>query len=195
MMAKKKSGSGSRAVSRDAVKKRIIITYATLTFVVLAVILLVVLFYEGEQKDLSGVGYEKDIARRLGLDFEKEGELIFVAKVGDTLVTVDIEIADDDAERRIGMMFRKEMEEEQGMFFIFPVQEVRSFWMRNTYVPLDMIFVNRDNEIVTIQKNTAPLTENSCFSARPAVYVVEVNAGFADRHGVSVGDRISWKRL
>jgi len=194
-MAKKKSRSGSRAASQKAEKKRFIMTYATLAFVVVAVILLVVLFYEGEEKDLSGAGYEKDIAQQLGLDFEKEGELAFISANNDTLLTIEIEIADDDAERRIGMMFREEMEEGQGMFFIFPVQEVRSFWMRNTYVSLDMIFVNRDNEIVTIQKNTAPLTQNSYFSTQPAVYVIEVNAGFADRHGVGVGDGISWKRL
>ncbi|MBN1213559.1 MAG: DUF192 domain-containing protein [candidate division Zixibacteria bacterium] len=194
-MTKKKTGSGKRTASQSTVQKRIIITYSTLAFTVIAVIILVVLFYEGEQKDLAGTGYEKDIARRLGLDFEKEGELIFTDKNGDTLVSIDIEIADDDAERRIGMMFREDMEEEQGMFFIFPAEEIRSFWMRNTYLPLDMIFINRDNDIVTIRKNTVPLTENSYFSTGPAIYVIEVNAGFADRHGVRVGDRISWQRL
>ena len=163
-MAKKKTRPPKRSASQNEAKKRILITYATLAFVVIAAIVLVVLFYEGEQGDLPGTGYERDIAHRLGLDFEKDGELSFIGEKGDTLLTIDIEIADDDAEKRIGMMFREEMEEGQGMFFIFPAQGIRSFWMRNTYVSLDMIYVNRDNKIVTIQKNTTPLTESTYFS-------------------------------
>lgn len=193
-MTKKKTPSRVSAASQNALKKRMLITYATITFVVLAGILLVVLFYKGGQKDLSDEGYEKDIARQLGLNFDKEGELAFLSENGDTLAAIDIEIADDNAERRIGLMFRESMKENQGMLFIFPDEAIRSFWMRNTYMSLDMIFVNRNDEIVTIQKNTVPLTENSYFSTRPAVYVIEVNAGFADRHGIKVGGRISWKR-
>ena len=69
-----------------------------------------------------------------------------------------------------------------------------SFWMANTPLPLDIIYVNAAREVVTIQRNTVPYSEESVPSTRPATYVVEVNAGYADRHGIAEGDRVQWSR-
>ena len=124
--------------------------------------------------------------------FKKEGELTFVDSVENPIVKIDIEIADNDYERQLGLMNRQSMEEMQGMLFIFPQQQYQSFWMRNTLFSLDMLFVNSNKEIVTIHKNTTPLSEQSYPSSAPAIYVLEVNAGFCERHNIKLGDKIFW---
>jgi uncharacterized membrane protein (UPF0127 family) len=126
--------------------------------------------------------------------FKKQGELTFINREDKSIVTIDIEIADDESKREVGMMGRRTMEERQGMLFIFEQEEMASFWMKNTIVPLDMLFINKLGEIVTVCKNTTPFSEQSYSATAPALFVLEVNAGFADRFGIKVGDRINWKR-
>lgn len=124
--------------------------------------------------------------------FSKEGELVFSDSLGNIKTKIDIEIADDDYQRQLGLMNRKEMKENEGMLFIFPRQDWLSFWMRNTLISLDMIFVNENKQIVTIHKNTRILSDSSYPSTRPAKYVVEVVAGFTDKYNIQVGDKIDW---
>ena len=125
--------------------------------------------------------------------FNKEGELTFVDSIGSPIIKIDIEIVDNDYERQLGLMNRQSMEEMQGMLFLFPQEEIQSFWMRNTLFSLDMLFINSNKEIVTIHKNTIPLsTKESYRSTEPAIYVLEVNAGFCERHNVKLGDKIYW---
>ena len=124
--------------------------------------------------------------------FTKEGELTFYTEDNKQLATIDIEIADTDFDRQLGLMKRKSMEEKQGMLFIFPVERMQSFWMRNTLIPLDMIFVNSQKKIVTILKNTKTLSDQSYPSSEPAQYVIEVDAGFTDKYNINEGDKISW---
>jgi uncharacterized protein len=125
--------------------------------------------------------------------FKKEGELTFYSADSVKKATIDIEIANTEYGRELGLMKRKSMEENQGMLFIFPVEKMQAFWMRNTLISLDMIFVSAQKEIVTIQKNTKILSDQSYPSSKPAMYVIEVNAGFSDRHNLKEGDKISWK--
>ncbi len=124
--------------------------------------------------------------------FTKEGELIFSDSLGNTKAKIDLEIADDEYQRQLGLMNRKEMTENQGMLFIFPRQDYLSFWMRNTFLSLDMIFVDESKTIVTIHKNTRILSDTSYPSTKPAKYVVEVLAGFTDKYNIQVGDKIDW---
>lgn len=124
--------------------------------------------------------------------FTKEGELIFSDSLGTLKTKINLEIADTEYERQLGLMNRKEMKEDEGMLFIFPDVDYRSFWMLNTFISLDMIFVNENRQIVTIHKNTATLSQKSYASTAPAKYVVEVLAGFTDRHNIQVGDKIDW---
>lgn len=124
--------------------------------------------------------------------FTKEGELTFTDSLGTLKAKIDLEIADNDYERQLGLMNRKEMKENEGMLFVFPEQEMLSFWMRNTLISLDMIFVNNQKKIVTIHKNTKILSDQSYPTSQPAIYVVEVLGGFADRHNIKVGDKIDW---
>lgn len=124
--------------------------------------------------------------------FKKEGELTFTDSVGNQIIKIDIEIADNDYERQLGLMNRQSMEEMQGMLFIFPEERFQSFWMLNTLFSLDILFINSNKEIVTIHKNTTPLSEQSYPSSKPAIYVLEVNAGFCERHNIKLGDKIYW---
>jgi len=125
--------------------------------------------------------------------FRKDGELRFVeGKSTNVITTIDIEIADDDAERAQGLMFRDSMPENAGMLFLMETEEPQSFWMKNTILSLDIMFVNADRRIVSIHKNCKPYSLDQIESGKPAMYVVEVNAGYAERHGLKTGDLISF---
>jgi len=125
--------------------------------------------------------------------FTKEGELTFLSKTGKKkIIHIDIEIAGNDYEREKGLMNRHSLPENAGMLFIFEQSGPLSFWMRNTYIPLDIIFADENRQIVTIQKNKKPLSYAQIPSKRNSKYVVEVNSGFCDKYGVAVGDYISF---
>ncbi|MFI5237662.1 MAG: DUF192 domain-containing protein, partial [Ignavibacteriales bacterium] len=113
--------------------------------------------------------------------FKKEGELTFTDSTQNLKIKINIEIAEDEYERQLGLMNRQSMEEMQGMLFIFPEERYQSFWMLNTLFSLDMLFINKQNKIVTIHKNTTPLSQQSYPSSKPSIYVLEVVAGFTDR--------------
>ena len=100
---------------------------------------------------------------------------------------VEVEIADDTAEQRRGLMERTELAENAGMLFVFDREEPRSFWMRNTLVPLSIAYIASDGRIVDIQ-DMQPLDETSHPSAEPAQYALEVNQGFFAERGIEVGD-------
>jgi uncharacterized membrane protein (UPF0127 family) len=124
-------------------------------------------------------------------EFVKEGELVFLGKnAGEKITKIDIEIADNPYEWGRGLMYRHSMPEAAGMLFIFPRPQLLSFWMRNTYLPLDIIFVDGSMRIVTMHKNTRSLSEKPLFSNVAVKYAVEVNAGFCDRYGIKKGDHI-----
>jgi len=143
------------------------------------------------QNSDAGEGSYQSLMR---LEFLKEGLLSFYSANGTYITTIDIELAEAFEERRLGLMFRTSMEDNQGMFFIWPTDVQQSFWMKNTILPLDMIFINSSNEIVTIHKNTTPYAETQYPSSRPAQFVLEVNAGYCDRVGIKEGDKIGWMR-
>jgi uncharacterized membrane protein (UPF0127 family) len=86
-----------------------------------------------------------------------------------------------------GLMFRHYLPEDQGMLFIFPEEKELNFWMENTYIPLDIIFLNANKEIVRIHKNVQPCKTVKCptyASLKPAQYAIEVNAGFVDKYQI-----------
>jgi len=126
--------------------------------------------------------------------FVKQGELTFMHPDSTAIVSIDIEIADDDAKREGGLMFRRQMELNQGMLFIFPDEDQLSFWMKNTYLPLDIVYLNAMKKIVRIHENVATMNEQSIPSDFPAKYVVEVNAGFCALNRITVGDQMKFIR-
>jgi uncharacterized membrane protein (UPF0127 family) len=124
--------------------------------------------------------------------FRKDGTLYLIPLSNSSPIKIAIEIADDEAERMRGLMDRFTLPDSAGMFFIFPDESLRSFWMKNTYISLDIIYINANKEIVSIQKYTQPQTTTSIPSERPAKYVLEVNAGFTDKIGINPGDKIDF---
>lgn len=127
--------------------------------------------------------------------FTKEGDLSILTTETDSLkAKFDIEIAETDYETETGLMYRQSMEENQGMLFIFPNVSSRSFYMKNTEFPLDIIYVNEEMKIVSFQKNAKPYDESSLPSDVPAKYVLEVNAGLSDKMQLQVGDSIAFTR-
>lgn len=126
--------------------------------------------------------------------FKKQGELSFIYKT-DTLSTINIEIADTPKKTAKGLMHRKHMEENNGMLFIFDTERRQSFWMKNTHISLDIIFVNANKEIVFIAPETTPYSTKQIPSFEYAQYVVEVNAGYCKKFGIKVGDVINFVRF
>ena len=125
--------------------------------------------------------------------FIKEGILTFHDQTTKKIITqIDIEIADNREKREIGLMYRRSLPDKAGVLFIYKKRQPLSFWMKNTYIPLDIIFVDEDMKIVTISKNTKPLSEDPIPSYRYSMYVIEVNAGFCDKYGIQIGDYIKF---
>ena len=122
--------------------------------------------------------------------FTKNGELKLMKASNDSVVAaLDVEIADDDYKTQTGLMYRHSMDENQSMLFIFPDSQTRSFYMKNTEFPLDIIYFNSDKEIVSIRKNAKPYDETSLPSEVPSQYVLEVNAGLSDAWKLEKGDK------
>lgn len=127
--------------------------------------------------------------------FRKEGELEFLSKNEKKgIKRIEVEFAENDDERMQGLMYRRSMDEGKGMLFIFQKEEPQAFWMKNTVIPLDIMYVNSKKEIVKIFKSTTPFSETSLPSGKPATYVVEVAGGFSDKYGIKEGDLISFQK-
>ncbi len=134
--------------------------------------------------------------KQVKVTFKKEGELQLKKATTDSLVvSLNIEIADDEYATQTGLMYRSSMDNNQGMLFIFPDTDFRAFYMKNTQIPLDIIFIAKDKTIVSIQKNAQPMNETSLPSENPAKYVLEVNAGLCDQWGLTKGDHIVYQRI
>ena len=102
-----------------------------------------------------------------------------------------VEMATTPEEQAKGLMFRRHLPEGQGMLFDFHQEQPASFWMKNTYIPLDMIFIRADGRILRIAENTVPLSEALVTSGGPVRAVLEVNAGTARKLGIAAGDRVA----
>ncbi len=117
-----------------------------------------------------------------------EATLEIVSKTGVHAFTV--ELATNDAERSRGLMFRKELPDGHGMLFDFEREQPVSFWMHNTYISLDMIFIRNDGRILRIADSTQPLSDRLIPSGGPVRAVLEVIGGTARKLGIEAGDRV-----
>lgn len=126
--------------------------------------------------------------------FKKQGELTFQTSNRNYISQIDIEFADNAKKRADGLMYRNKMEENQGMLFVFPKEEIQSFWMKNTILSLDMIFINSSFNIVTIHRNTKPYATISYASTEPSQYVLETIAGYTEKHNINVGDIVTFRK-
>jgi uncharacterized membrane protein (UPF0127 family) len=111
-------------------------------------------------------------------------------ETGTGTVSVALEVADSPEALERGLMYRKELRDGHGMLFVFPDESEHSFWMKNTLIPLDMLFIAGDGRIVGVHPDATPLSTAQITVGKPSRFVLEVPGGFAARHGVASGDRI-----
>ena len=127
--------------------------------------------------------------------FQKEATLDLLQSNGELISTLNIEIANSPYERETGLMYRTNMEKNQGMLFIFDEESVLTFYMKNTYISLDLIFINGKKEIISIYKNAKPNDLSSISSKLPSKYVLEVIQGVSDNLNLKIGDRINYQLI
>lgn len=128
------------------------------------------------------------------IHFTKNGELQFMDETDRVLKTVDIETAVSGYEQETGLMYRKSMAENQGMLFIYNDERPRpNFYMKNTLIGLDLIYINSQMKVVDINENAKPMDESLLPSNAPAQYVLEVNAGMAKKWNLQIGDSVHFK--
>jgi uncharacterized membrane protein (UPF0127 family) len=113
-----------------------------------------------------------------------------VAPNQSTRASVKVELAATNDARELGLMYRKHLDENAGMLFIFPTADSVQFWMKNTPIPLDMIFADSNGRVIGIVVNAEPFSEKNVGGFGPTIYVLEVNGGFAARHNLVVGDEL-----
>lgn len=123
-----------------------------------------------------------------------DGRLEFLTPNGDVAATIIVEIADTPLARGKGLMGNRTLDDTMGMLFIYGRESARVFWMRNTRISLDILFISKNGKVINISKQTQPMSDTRYYSEAPAQYVVEVISGFCDRYGIKRGHRVKWVR-
>ena len=111
---------------------------------------------------------------------------------GQPEVHVKVELARTDAERMRGLMYREKLEPDHGMLFLFDEEQQQTFWMKNTYIPLDIIFIKADLTVLGTAANAEPMTTSHQMVPGKSQFVLEVNAGFAQAHGIVPGTKVEF---
>lgn len=137
---------------------------------------------------------EANILSDKDITFTKEATGYLIKKTTkDTIKVLDLEIADTDYDIQTGLMYRKSMESNQALLFVFEHEEPLSFFMKNTLIPLDIIYLKENGTIESFIENAVPLDETPLPSAGPAKYALEIKAGLAEKWGLDIGDSFIWK--
>lgn len=159
-----------------------IIFFGAAVFIILAAFLICQFYFEAQNKEIEKAVFFNGNQK---------------------IAEVFVEVVDDDEERVRGLMYRKSLDENRGMLFIFPDEAPRSFWMKNTLIPLDMIFLGSEKNIVSITKNAVPCCASGCAcktvscpfynSEGNSRYVIEVNAGFCEKYDITKNTKVEFK--
>ena len=111
---------------------------------------------------------------------------------GKPRATVAVEVASTASQREVGLMYRKHLDDNAGMIFVFPDAAPRNFWMHNTPIPLDMIFADANGVVLGIVANAEPFSDKLLGVEGNAGYVLEVNGGFCAKNGIKAGDKLDF---
>ena len=122
-----------------------------------------------------------------------EGTVRIRRPSGEVVARFTVEVADTEEKREKGLMGRRSLKPNEGMFFIMEEEEVQSFWMFDTYLSLDIIFIDSLKEVVYIAKELEPESQDPVNSKAPSLYALEVLGGRSEALGVSVGDKVEWE--
>ena len=115
---------------------------------------------------------------------------VTVSTQGNRQVVFQVEVADTPAKRAMGLQYRRELADDHGMIFLFAGESPQTFWMKNTPIPLDMIFIDRQRKIVGIVAETVPFSLDPRSVGIPSQYVLEIKGGLAKRLGIQAGDAV-----
>ena len=121
-------------------------------------------------------------------------EVHLIAADGTELV-VEVEVVREEAELQRGLMYRRHLDPDAGMLFLMGETRVHTFWMHNTYIPLDMIFIKEDLTVAGVAADAVPQTDDLRSVDEPSLYVLEVNAGWSKKHGVDKGAKTTFVRV
>lgn len=125
-----------------------------------------------------------------GEDSPAGGRFLVEIEQGEAEATVTVEIAATSTQRQQGLMFRQQLAEDAGMLFLFPEDVVTGFWMKDTYVPLDIAYIDSGGTVREI-RSAKPLDETNLVPAAPYRYVLEVNQGWFQRHNMGIGAKVT----
>lgn len=117
---------------------------------------------------------------------------VLVIAARDACHRFDIYLALSHAQQRRGLMRVRSLPASTGMLFVYPAEDYRSMWMKNTYIPLDILFARRDGSVSSIARNTEPQSLQSIASTEPVMFVLELNAGIAERLAIEPGSQLIW---
>jgi len=137
---------------------------------------------------------EEKVITQTEFSFTKEGTLTLTKSDGSFIKKIDIEFAEDDYERETGLMHRSSMKSLQGMLFIFDEERLQNFHMKNTLIPLDLIFIDSNKKVVSFAENAKPLDLTSLPSQVSAKYVLEINGGLSEEWIIEIGDTVEWTK-
>lgn len=160
-------------------KKKLKIIWTAIGAALIVLILLLIHYYK-----INEMPDSKDLYRN--------GELIFLDTLSHVKFKLNVKIADNEYQLQKGLMNRDSITYDEGMLFIFPHSDTHSMWMKDTKFPLDIVFADSNKKVITIHKNTEPLSRKVYFSSAPSKYAVEVKAGLVDSTGIALGDEIRW---
>jgi uncharacterized protein len=120
---------------------------------------------------------------------------VTIATGGGRELTFQVEVADTPAKRELGLQYRRDLPADRGMIFLFPTESEHAFWMKNTPIPLDMIFISKDRKIVGIVEQSVPFSTDSRSVPAASQFVLEINGGLSKRHGIKIGDSVGFQGL
>ncbi|HEX9145916.1 MAG TPA: DUF192 domain-containing protein [Candidatus Binatia bacterium] len=110
-------------------------------------------------------------------------------------ITFVVELADTPAKRELGLQYRRDLPADRGMIFLFPYEADQTFWMKNTPIPLDMIFINNQRQIVGIAEEAVPFSLDPRSVGRPSQFVLEINGGLSKRYGIKPGNSVRFRGI
>jgi len=126
-------------------------------------------------------------------DGGEDGPQVVLRPEGRPEVRVRVELARSGQEQAQGLMFRESLDADAGMLFLYQKEDIRIFWMRNTLIPLDMLFISANMRVVGIVENAEPQTDTRRQVGQPSQSVLEVNGGFAAAHGITAGTPVEFR--
>ncbi len=131
----------------------------------------------------------------LGLPACSADPRVIISTKSGTERAIRVEIADTPAKRELGLQYRRELGDDQGMLFLFPAESVQTFWMKNTPLPLDMIFIGSDLKIVGIVRDAVPFSTTTRSVGVPSQFVLEIKGGLASAKGIEVGNSVRFEGI